>query len=137
MSKSYLLPTIYHFLHCDSKTNLEITFAHLDIYTYHNGRFQRKMERPKSRILLYHPPNSEHAQMDLIESLVFRISFWFEKPAAQHYHLAEDLHLPPPLTEGYLELNAEKLFFSFVVNSPGCHVETNYVYSQLHSYWTK
>lgn len=137
MSKSDLLPSLFDFLHCDSKTNLEITFAHLDIYIYHNGRFQRKIERPNSRILLYQPPNGEHVQMDLVDALVFRISFWFKKPTAQQEQLSEDLHLPHPLTEGYLEVDTEKLFFSFTVSSPGCHMETNYVYSQLCGFWRK
>ncbi|MEP0462870.1 MAG: hypothetical protein ABJN84_17210 [Flavobacteriaceae bacterium] len=134
MPKSDLLPAIFDFLHCCSTINLEITFAQLDIHIYHNGHFLKRITKPNSRILLYKPQNRKIAQMDLLDNIAFRFSFEFDKPTSQLYYKSKRLYLPQPLTEGFLEMDAEKLSFSFTINSPSNYVEITHVYRQIRSY---
>ncbi|MBS9462833.1 hypothetical protein KIM67_10450 [Flagellimonas sp. 389] len=131
MCTSNILREINSFLKQDTNTTLEITFAQLAIEIYHNGHFLKKIERPNSSILLYKPKNNKLAQMDLVDNIAFRFSFWFDTPTSPLKYKSDILRLPQPLTEGFLEMDAEKLIVGFIMHTQGNSIETTHVYTQI------
>ncbi len=74
-----------------------------------------------------------------MDNLVFRFSFWFEKPTTENYFKVEMLQLPRPLAEGTLLMDAEKLILQFIIDAPdkNLQVHVKHTYSGIQTLETK
>ncbi|TXN36132.1 hypothetical protein FVB32_16370 [Flagellimonas hymeniacidonis] len=133
MAVSSILTEINTLLDDKSPKSCELTFALLDIDTYHNGTFLKRVQRPYPKIIIHKPVNSTSAQMEVQNNLVFSFSFWFEKPTCHFNYKSKMLQLPRPLTEGALEMDAEKLVLRFTIDAPDkvLQVRIQHTYTQL------
>lgn len=133
MSLDNVLGEINSFLEYSKAKTLEITFAQLEIDTYHNGKFLKTMQRPNSKIILYKLQNSTQAKMHVVDNLVFRFSFWLEKPSCYLTYKSKVLQLPRPLHQGFLEMDAKKLILWFTINAPSkdLQVQVTHKYSSI------
>nr|WP_299167140.1 hypothetical protein [uncultured Allomuricauda sp.] len=127
-----ILGEINVFLQCDATTTLEIIFTSLEIDTYHNGKFLKKITKPNGRIRINKPQSSSLAKINVVDNIAFPFSFWFKKPTANLYYKSETLQLPRPLIQGSLEINAKKLVLQFVIDAPykALQVKVKHTYTQ-------
>ncbi|WP_420602832.1 hypothetical protein [Flagellimonas sp.] len=136
---SNILGEINTFFERSPAKALEITFAQLKIDTYHNGQFLQQIQRPNCKIVLQKVVNNALAKMDVVDNLVFRFSFWFEKPTTENYFKGETLQLPRPLAEGTLQMDAEKLTLQFTIDAPdkNLQVHVRHIYTEIQRLETK
>lgn len=93
---SNLIQTITNFLNQSSHTQLQLTFATLEIRNYQNEQLLHCVQRQQSRIFLQKMPQTGLAEMTLLDNLVFCFSFQFQIPTAGEFHDGEMLFLPRP-----------------------------------------
>ncbi|WP_036380227.1 hypothetical protein [Muricauda sp. MAR_2010_75] len=125
--------TITNFLHQSSQTQLQITFASLNIRNHQNGQLLHQVHQLQSRIILQKMPQKGLAELTLLDNLVFSFSFQFQIPKALKFHDVEMLALPRPLDQGRLYLDEEKLQLSFRIDAPDptLRVEVTHVYQGI------
>ncbi|WP_420603220.1 hypothetical protein [Flagellimonas sp.] len=79
---SNILGEINNFLEKGSINTMEITFAQLEIDTYHNGEFLKRIQKPNCSIILHRSENNTLAKMDVVDNIAFRFSFRFAAPTS-------------------------------------------------------
>ncbi len=110
--------TFTNFLHQSPHTQLQITFASLEICNHQNGQLLHRVQRPQSRIILHKLPQKQLAGLTVLDNLVFSFSFQFRIPGTGRPFDMEMLALPRPLDQGRLYLDEEKLQLSFRIDAP-------------------
>ncbi len=125
--------TFTNFLHQNSPTPLQITFATLNICNHQNRQLLHCVQRPQSRIILQKMPQKGLVEITVLDNLVFSFSFQFQIPNAQKFHDVEMLALPRPLDQGRLYIDEEKLQLSFRIDAPDptLRVEVTHVYQGI------
>ncbi|MFD2099735.1 hypothetical protein [Flagellimonas iocasae] len=127
------IQTITNFLHQSSQTQLQITFASLEICNHQNGQLLHCVQRPQSRLILQKMPKKGLAKMTLLDNLVFSFSFQFQIAKTQKFHEVKMLALPRPLDQGRLFVDEERLQLSFQIDSPDptLRVEVTHLYQGI------
>ncbi|MER3376040.1 MAG: hypothetical protein RIM83_15480 [Allomuricauda sp.] len=125
MANMHVLGEIKRFLDQKSSGILEITFAHLEILTYHNQKLLNRTLRQNSRIRIYEHRSMALAQMEVMDHLVFHFSLWFPTPAHTSHYQSKSLFLPRPLSHGILEMDAETLQLEFTIDTPNKNARVN------------
>lgn len=113
-----LIQTITNFLLQSPRTQLQITFATLEICNHQNGQLLHKVQRQQSRIILQKILQKGLAEITVLDNLVFSFSFQFQIPSALTFHEVDMLSLPRPLDQGRLYMDEEKLQISFRIDAP-------------------
>nr|WP_299067267.1 hypothetical protein [uncultured Allomuricauda sp.] len=133
MAVSSILTEINTLLDAKGSKSWELTFALLEIDTYHNGKFLKRVQHAYPKIVIYKPEHNTSAQMEVLDNLVFSFSFWFEKSIAHLDYKSKMLRLPRPLTQGTLQLDAKKLVLQFTIDVPdkALEVKVQHIYTQL------
>ncbi|MBA4744881.1 MAG: hypothetical protein H2058_06465 [Muricauda sp.] len=122
--------TFTDYLHQNSHTPLQITFATLTIRNHQNGQFLNRVQRQQSSIILQKLPQTGLAEITVLDNLVFSFSFQFRIPRAKEFHNIEMLSMPRPLDCGRLFVDKEKLRLSFRIDAPdpSLRVEVTHTY---------
>jgi hypothetical protein len=117
MPSSTIAYALTHFLHNRTHTQLQITFARLDICNSQNGRVLQRLPSRQGRIG-FQKLSPHLLQLDIMDSLVFRFSVQYPIPQPVNLNKMEPLSLPRPLDQGSLHVNEEKLVLSFRIDAP-------------------
>ena len=106
-----------HFLHHSTHTQLQITFASLNICNSQHGKLLQRLPSRQGRIG-FQKLSPQLLQLDIMDSLVFRFSL--QCPISQTTNLNDmgPLSLPRPLDQGSLYVDEEKLVLSFRIDAP-------------------
>ncbi|NYJ25973.1 hypothetical protein [Allomuricauda sp. ARW1Y1] len=112
-----LIQTLTHFLHHSTHTQLQITFASLNICNSQHGKLLQRLPSRQGRIG-FQKLSPQLLQLDIMDSLVFRFSI--QCPIHQPVNLSDmgPLSLPRPLDQGSLYVDEEKLVLSFRIDAP-------------------
>jgi len=111
------LQAITDFLHHSTHTQLQITFARLDICNSQNGRVLHRLPSRQGRIG-FQKLSPQLLQLDIMDSLVFRFSVQCHIPQPVNLNDMGPLSLPRPLDQGSLYVDEEKLVLSFRIDAP-------------------
>lgn len=133
MPKSDLQHVLARFLDHDKEKTLKLTFAQLHIHTYHRGKSLNRVTKTNAQILIRKLTTTQQLKMTVLDNLVFRFSFWFERPTIPLPYIGKMLWTPQPLQEGIFEMDAEKLVLQFTINAPdkALRVQVKHTYLQL------
>jgi hypothetical protein len=125
--------TLTNFLHQSPHTQLQITFAALEISNHQNGQLLHCVQRQQSRIILQKMPQKGLAGLTVLDNLVFSFSFQFRIPGTGEPFDMEMLALPRPLDQGRLCVDEERLQLSFRIDAPDptLRVEVTHVYQGI------
>ncbi|NDV15234.1 hypothetical protein GO009_04285 [Muricauda sp. TY007] len=118
MADIHVLGEIRHFLNQTTVTTLELTFSSLEIHSVFNDRLLHELTKPNGKIRIYYQKQPESAQMEVLDNLVFQFSFGFILPNTATVYQSNMLHLPRPLMDGKLLLDAEQLLLEFMIHTP-------------------
>ncbi|MFN3137618.1 MAG: hypothetical protein ACE37L_08015 [Allomuricauda sp.] len=111
------LQAITDFLHHSTHTQLQITFARLDICNSQNGKLLQRLPSRQGRIG-FQKLSPQLLQLDIMDSLVFRFSLQCHIYQTTNLNDMGPLSLPRPLDQGSLRVDEEKLVLSFRIDAP-------------------
>nr|WP_298793788.1 hypothetical protein [uncultured Allomuricauda sp.] len=133
MPKSDLQHTLARFLDHEEEKVLKLTFAQLHIDTYHKGKSLKQVTKTNAQIHIRKLATTPQLKMTVLDNLVFRFSFWFERPTMPLPYSSKMMRTPQPLQEGILEIDLEKLVLQFTINAPdkALRVQVKHIYLQL------
>ncbi|WP_421806435.1 hypothetical protein [Flagellimonas sp.] len=112
-----LIQTLTHFLHHSTHTQLQITFASLNICNSQQGKLLHHLPSRQGRIG-FQKLSPQLLQLDIMDSLVFRFSLQCLITQTTNLNDMGPLSLPRPLDQGSLYVDEEKLVLSFRIDAP-------------------
>ncbi|WP_306012379.1 MULTISPECIES: hypothetical protein [unclassified Allomuricauda] len=125
--------TITDFLHHSTHTQLQITFASLNICNSQHGKLLQRLPSRQGRIG-FQKLSPQLLQLDIMDSLVFRFSVQCHIPQTTNLNDMGPLSLPRPLDQGSLYVDEEKLVLSFRIDAPDpqLRIQVTHTYQGIH-----
>lgn len=130
-----ILPTIQDFIHKSPYASLELTFDSHLVLNSQNHRPFSPVQKQNSRIVINKKLKRGLAQMVVVDNLVFNFSFGFTPPMEQEFYLGPMLHLPSPLDQGHLHMDADQLTLSFRIyaRDPELRIHVSQTYADIYN----